>query len=126
MRNAGSAAFNLLIITAVCIVSVPEGQTRAISDFPVFVCTALFSVWAYLWMLIVYKFWTPNQVTLVEALLTLGFLPLLVGTAYLISVRVWVRKGADGEDGNEAAPSKLEGAQAGHPDVNMQPGCGPF
>lgn len=80
------------MITAVCILAVPVGETRAISDYPVFVCTCLFSVWAYIWMLIVYKVWTPNQVTIVEALLTLLFLPLLVGTSYLISIRAWERK----------------------------------
>ena len=81
------------MISAVCIMAVPEGQTRRISDFPVFLCTASFSVFAYLWMLIVYRFWTPNVVTLLEALLTLLFLVLLVASAYLISVRVWAKWG---------------------------------
>lgn len=35
--NAGSAAFNLLIISAVCIIAVPEGETKSISEFLVFI-----------------------------------------------------------------------------------------
>lgn len=35
--SAGSAAFNLLIITAVCIMAVPEGEVKSISEFAVFI-----------------------------------------------------------------------------------------
>lgn len=38
----------------------------------VYVVTAAWSIWAYIWMLIVYVYWTPNEVTLAEAFLTLG------------------------------------------------------
>lgn len=83
--------------------SVPEGQVRAIADFPVFLCTTAFSLWAYLWMLIVYKFWTPDEVTLLEALLTLAYLPLMVTLAYVINARPWVPKLAS--DAEEEASS---------------------
>lgn len=92
------------MISAVCIVSIPGDEVRKISDFPVFVCTALFSLWAYLWMLLVYVIWTPNQITLLEAGLTLTYLPIMVGMAYLIDARPWNKKESDnGEDcGQEA------------------------
>ena len=36
----GSAAFNLMVITAVCLVCLPEGETRTIKQLGVFLCTA--------------------------------------------------------------------------------------
>ena len=46
----GSAAFNMLGITAVCVVAVPAGQTRFIKEQGPFMITAFFSVFAYLWL----------------------------------------------------------------------------
>jgi hypothetical protein len=54
---AGSAAYNLLIITAVCIVAVPEGEVKRITEYGVFLWTAAASIFAYFWLLVVYKFW---------------------------------------------------------------------
>merc|ERR1719277_1840202 len=44
----GSAAFNLLCIMAVCVVSIPAGEVRKIKRMGVFTVTAFFSVFAYL------------------------------------------------------------------------------
>eukprot|EP00892_Ulva_mutabilis_P009649 jgi/Ulvmu1/7056/UM033_0116.1 len=109
----GSAAYNLFMISAVCIVSIPGDEIRKISDFPVFVCTALFSLWAYLWMLIVYVIWTPSEITLVEAGLTLLYLPIMVGLAYLIDARPWIQHASDpGEEpGDGAGYQRLVGAE---------------
>mmetsp|Transcript_126617 Transcript_126617/g.394182 ORF Transcript_126617/g.394182 Transcript_126617/m.394182 type:complete len:149 (-) Transcript_126617:23-469(-) len=49
----GSAAFNLLVIIAVCVSSIPEGDNRQIKEMPVYVVTALFSICAYLWLLVI-------------------------------------------------------------------------
>lgn len=87
--HAGSAAYNLLIISAVCIISVPSGETRRISDFPVFAFTALFSLWSYAWLVIVYRIWTPNVITMAEALLTIAFEFVLVGVSYLLDAKPW-------------------------------------
>ena len=76
----GSAAFNLLIISAVSIVSVDE--IKYIDDLGVFTITSIFSVLAYVWMLVVYTSWTPDVVTIPEALLTLLFLGVMLGFAY--------------------------------------------
>eukprot|EP00003_Mantamonas_plastica_P001841 TRINITY_DN1131_c0_g1_i6.p1 TRINITY_DN1131_c0_g1~~TRINITY_DN1131_c0_g1_i6.p1 ORF type:complete len:536 (+),score=164.87 TRINITY_DN1131_c0_g1_i6:24-1610(+) len=78
----GSAAFNLLVIIAICVYAIPDNETRRIKDFGVFMVTASFSVFAYLWLVIVLMVWTPNVVTLEEALITLAFFPLLVFLAY--------------------------------------------
>ena len=76
----GSAAFNLLIITAVSIVSVDE--PKEIEDVNVFIVTATFSVWAYIWMFICLQVWTPDEITIEEAIFTLLFCGLLIICAY--------------------------------------------
>merc|ERR1719322_1925644 len=45
----GSAAFNLLVISAVCIIGIPKGETRRIDQISVFAVTSTFSIFAYLW-----------------------------------------------------------------------------
>ncbi|GFS07622.1 sodium/calcium exchanger 3 [Elysia marginata] len=79
----GSAAFNMLIITAVCIVSVPLPQSKSIKEFGVFVVTGVWSIWAYIWMLLVVDYISPGVVEPWEAWVTLLYLPVLVLMAYL-------------------------------------------
>jgi len=43
----GSASFNLLVVTAVCIVAPPPGELRRVSSIRVFLCTASASVLAF-------------------------------------------------------------------------------
>lgn len=80
----GSAAFNLLIITAVCIMGIPDGETRRIKRIKVFAVTTGFSLFAYIWLYVVLQVQTPNIVELWEAVLTLICFPLLVVVAYII------------------------------------------
>lgn len=79
----GSAAFNLLIITGVCIVSVPNNTVKSIREFGVFLLTSAGSMLAYVWMLIVVRYWSPGEITPWEAWITLGYMPLFVFLAYL-------------------------------------------
>jgi hypothetical protein len=55
----GSAAFNLLVISAVCIAGMPRGETRLISDLRVFALTTTFSLVAYLWLMLIVSFVSP-------------------------------------------------------------------
>ena len=50
----------------------------------VFYLTSFFSVFAYLWLLIILQAWTPNVVTVEEASITFLFCPVLVVLAYLV------------------------------------------
>ncbi len=77
----GSASFNLLVISAVSIISVGE-VPKKIDDMGVFAVTCLFSLFAYVWMYIVLEVISPDYVTMVEAVLTLFFLILLLAFAY--------------------------------------------
>merc|ERR1719174_3134232 len=79
----GSAAFNLLVITAVCVSAIPAPEIRKIDGVPVFAVTASLSVFAYIWLIIILQIMTPDVVTKVEALVTFGFFPMLVIIAFL-------------------------------------------
>merc|ERR1719352_1795561 len=52
----GSAAFNLLIISAACIVGLPDNESRYIKQIPVYIITASCSVFAYLWLMFILMF----------------------------------------------------------------------
>lgn len=79
----GSASFNLLVISGICVMAIPSPDTRRIAEMKVFAITAFSCVFAYVWLAIVLLAWTPNVVTIVEAILTLIFFPLLILIAYL-------------------------------------------
>jgi len=78
----GSAAFNLLCISAVCVYAIPSPDVRFIKDMSVYAITASCSVLAYIWLLAVVMFFTPHRITIVEAILTLLFFPILLFIAY--------------------------------------------
>lgn len=79
----GSAAFNLLCITAICIMSIPSPDIRRIKAIKVFAVTAFFSIFAYVWVIIILVGNTRNFVDLWEAIITLLFFPVLVVIAYI-------------------------------------------
>lgn len=80
----GSAAFNLLIIIAVCVAAVVPIGGRKIEGLEVYACTASFSVFAYAWLVVILKLRSPDVVELWEALLTFLFFPLLVWLSYAL------------------------------------------
>ncbi|XP_050732417.1 sodium/calcium exchanger 2-like isoform X8 [Eriocheir sinensis] len=79
----GSAAFNLFVISAVCVMFIPKGEIRRIKDIKVFAVTAVFSVVAYLWLLIIVVVVSPGEVEIWEAVVTLVLFPALVLLAWL-------------------------------------------
>lgn len=78
----GSAAFNLLAISSVCVMAIPTGETRSIEELTVFKCTSFFSIFAYIWLYIVYAVWTPDEITIIESVITFLYFPLMVFLAY--------------------------------------------
>eukprot|EP00960_Hanusia_phi_P056117 763159-Hanusia_phi.AAC.2 len=76
----GSAAFNLFVITAICMMSIPKSESRKIDGFLSFCITTTFSVFAYLW---VYISVMDNIVTIAEAAVTLSMFPLLTLLVYM-------------------------------------------
>ena len=83
----GSGAFNLLVISAISVAVIPDGETRRIEMFPVFCVTMIFSIFAYLWLLIILVVNTRNKVEVWEAFATLCFIPLVVFLSW------WAEKG---------------------------------
>ncbi|XAR58429.1 hypothetical protein NMG60_11013814 [Bertholletia excelsa] len=78
----GSAAFDLFPIHAVCVVVPKAGELKKISDIGVWLVELLWSFWAYVWLYIILQVWTPNIITLWEALLTVLQYGLLLIHAY--------------------------------------------
>lgn len=74
----GSAAFNLFVITAVCIASIPKGEIRKISNIRVYAVTTLFSLCAYIWLIIVLMVSSPDEVDMWEAIVTFLLFPTLI------------------------------------------------
>ena len=77
----GSAAFNLLVISAVSILAIGD-EIKKIYDMGVFLTTSIFSVFAYIWMYLCLSVMTEGIVTLLEAWLTLIFFFILVVMAF--------------------------------------------
>ena len=50
-----------------------SGETRRIADMKVFTITAIFSVLAYIWLLIILVAWTPDIITIAEGGLFVAF-----------------------------------------------------
>ena len=69
-----------------CISCLPSGESRSIAQMPVFLTTSFFSIWAYVWLLIILKVSSPDIITVVEAVFTCLFLVVLIGIAYFADV----------------------------------------
>ena len=63
---------------------IPDGETRKIETFPVFCVTMVFSVFAYIWLLIILVVHSPNKVEVWEAALTLAFIPVVVFASWCV------------------------------------------
>ena len=77
----GSAAFNLLVISAVSIIAVDE--PKKINDVGVFFVTSVFSLFAYVWLYTCLVIESEGIVTITEAWLTLVFFFILVVLAFI-------------------------------------------
>ena len=78
----GSAAFNLLVISAVCVCAIPDGEVRYIKDTKVYAVTATFSILAYVWLLLIMMVISPDICEIWEAVVTFLLFPLLLALAF--------------------------------------------
>jgi len=85
----GSAAFNLFIIIAVCIVVIPSHESRKIEKNAVFAVTAVFSLLAYTWLVLIVQVISPDVVEIWEAVATLVFMGLLLVVSYKADIGSW-------------------------------------
>jgi len=79
----GSAAFNLMVITAVCIVCLPAGEKRTLKQLNVFYCTAFFSVLAYIWLYLMVVVISPEVIDVWEGVMTIALMMLLLIFAFM-------------------------------------------
>lgn len=88
----GSASYNMIFITAICVMVLPAGTSKKINEFGVFLITSFWSVFAYCWLLFVIRYNSPNVIELWEAVLTLLFFPALVISAWMQDRSCWFHK----------------------------------
>jgi len=104
----GSAAFNLLVILGICVYSVGD-EPKFIENTKVYAVTASFSIFAYLWLLVILIFWTPDVITVAEGVLTFSFFFLVLGLAYSADKNYFdvfgtAKVSPDGGDGKPRVP----------------------
>ncbi|KAL5583555.1 hypothetical protein UlMin_015997 [Ulmus minor] len=78
----GSATFDLFPIHVVCFVVPKARESKKISDIGVWLVELFWSFWAYIWLYIILEVWTPNVITIWEALLAVLQYGLLLMHAY--------------------------------------------
>ncbi|CAH2044626.1 unnamed protein product, partial [Iphiclides podalirius] len=88
----GSAAYNLFVIIAICVVVIPDGEVRKIKHLRVFLVTATWSVFAYVWLYLILAVISPSEVEVWEGAVTFLFFPATVMTAYIADRRLLVYK----------------------------------
>lgn len=84
----GSAAFNLFVIIAICIMAIPSGEVRRIRHQRVFFVTTAWSIFAYIWLWAIVAKISPGYIEVWEGTLTFLFFPLTVFSAYLVDTKV--------------------------------------
>jgi len=102
----GSAAFNLLMISAVCISAIPAPEIRKIEAVDVFGVSTAVSIFAYLWLGVILRVFSPDRVELWEGIVTFLMFPALVSLAYAVDVKL-IRGCKTREDGTSGAMSRL-------------------
>ena len=89
----GSAAFNLLITSAVSMAAV--SKFRMITETNLFMMMATFSALAFLWLFIVLLVISPGVISVTEAVVTLIFFPLLIMFSWLTDKCTGMEKAFD-------------------------------
>lgn len=80
----GSAAFNLLIISALSIIAVEDPNGKKIKDLGVFAVTSFWSMIAYIWLFVCLAINSPGEVDLTEAWITFIFFIILLLMAFAV------------------------------------------
>merc|ERR1712076_188198 len=88
----GSAAFNLFMIIGLCMYVIPDDEVRKIKHLRVFLITATWSVFAYVWLYAILGPISYGVVEPWEGILTFLFFPATVWTAYVAERRMFCYK----------------------------------
>ncbi|XP_070378304.1 sodium/calcium exchanger 3 isoform X2 [Dermacentor albipictus] len=88
----GSAAFNMFVIIAICVYSIPPNEVRRIKHLRVFFVTMTWSVFAYIWLYIIITYSSWGVIEVWEGAVTFMFFPATVLTAYIADRRLLIYK----------------------------------
>merc|ERR1712147_617918 len=88
----GSAAFNLFMIIGLCMYVIPDDEVRKIKCLRVFVITATWSVFAYVWLYLILEVISYGVVESWEGILTFLFFPITVYMAFVADKRMFFYK----------------------------------
>lgn len=99
----GSAAFNLFVIVAVCIFAIPTGESRSIKEYDVFIITCVFSIVAYVWLVVIVQVISPDVVQPWESGVTLALFPVLIVFSYMADIGYFKPKPVDENERLKAA-----------------------
>ncbi|KRG02343.1 uncharacterized protein Dmoj_GI10756, isoform F [Drosophila mojavensis] len=91
----GSAAYNLFVIIALCMVLIPKGEKRRIKHLRVFIVTAVLSIFAYIWLWAILSLISPGIIEVWEGVVTLLMFPATVLWAYIAERRLLLYKYMD-------------------------------
>jgi len=91
----GSAAFNLFMIIGLCMYVIPDDEVRKIKHLRVFIITASWSVFAYVWLYLILGAITYGRVDSWEGIVTFLFFPATVYTAFVADRRMFFYKYLD-------------------------------
>lgn len=58
----GSAAFNMFVIVGLCVLVIPDGESRQIKQLGVYLVTAFWSIFAYVWLYLILAIFSPGIV----------------------------------------------------------------
>jgi len=88
----GSAAFNLFMIIGLCMYVIPDDEVRKIKHLRVFIITATWSVFAYVWLYLILGVFSEGKIESWEGLLTFLFFPITVYMAFVADRRLFFYK----------------------------------
>jgi solute carrier family 8 (sodium/calcium exchanger) len=91
----GSAAFNLFMIIGLCMYVIPDDEVRKIKHLRVFIITATWSVFAYVWLYLILGAISYGEVHSWEGIVTFLFFPATVYTAFVADRRMFFYKYLD-------------------------------
>jgi len=91
----GSAAFNLFMIIGLCMYVIPDDEVRKIKHLRVFIITAAWSVFAYVWLYLILGTISPNIIESWEGIVTFLFFPITVYMAFVADRRLFFYKYLD-------------------------------
>ncbi len=92
MLLKGTSIFNLLIVTAISLFSLPGKKTLKIDDYALYINYAACSVLAWGWLLIILNLISPNVIEIWEAIILFLIYVVLLSVSFLVNKHLRMKK----------------------------------